>query len=333
MQTGSLAALDALVRDHDSFLHLSHVNPDADGIGSALAMSRWLRALGKRSQVLLPSAVPRRLRFLYRPDEIEIATPAHHGIPGDAVVMLYDVSSLRRFGLLEAPLRACPNPKVVVDHHDDDLEFDALAFVDVDAGATAQVVYEILEAKGVPVTLDLALPLYVALVADTGSFNYGKTSPRTHVIAARLLEAGVKPLEVHGLLEGSRSLDSLRVTGQVMASIEVDGTDPRIAHATLREPALSNGGHEPLDTGDLVNQTISLEGVVAGFLLVQAAHDTTRLSFRSKGDVSVLETAKSFGGGGHVNAAGATVASPLEVVRPLVLERLRESLAGQLGKP
>jgi phosphoesterase RecJ-like protein len=334
VDSSRLRDLDALIRAHQHFLHVTHVNPDADGIGSALAMSRWLRQLGKTSRVVVPSPVPKRLQFLANGQEIGVATEASPvAIPGDAVVLVYDISTLSRLGVLEAPVRDFQGPRVVLDHHDGDVEFESLALVDPSAGATAQVVFEILEAAGVPLTMDLALPLYVALISDTGSFNYGKTSPRSHEMAARLLAAGVKPLDVHGQLEGTRSLASLRALGEVLAAIEIDGQDSRLAHATLPHDLLHNGGSEPLDAGDLVKSTISLEGVQAGVLFVQASPTSTRLSFRSKGDVSIVEIAKSLGGGGHRNAAGATVNEPIDRVRETVLARMRESLRQQLGPP
>jgi len=327
-----LKQLDALIERHDEFIHVTHVNPDADGIGSALAMSRYLTSLGKRSRVVIPSPLPRRLAFFTRPGEIQsvIAPDIPHFSP-DAVVALYDISNLGRLGTLEAPLRASRAPKVVFDHHDGDADLDGLAFIDEGAGATGQVIFEVLEARHVHISVDLALPLYVALVADTGSFNYGKTSPRTHVIAAALLEAGVRPLEVHGMLEGTRSLAAVRALGEVVAGIQVDGEDSRIAHATLRHELLSTGGSEPLDAGDLVNYTIALDGVLAGVLFVQVEPRVTRLSFRSKAGVSVVETARALGGGGHMNAAGATVTAPLEEVRTRVLTHLRKSLGEQVG--
>lgn len=330
MDPALLKKLESLIASRSTFRHVTHVNPDADGFGSALAMSRHLRRLGKDSQVLLPSPLSRRLAFLPRDGEVTIVKDGA-ALPSDAVFLLYDFSTLTRLGGLEAEVRRSTHPKVVFDHHDGAIEFEALAFVDTSAGATAQMICDLLEALRVPIDLDLAEPLYVGLVSDTGSFNYGKTTPHSHVVAARLLEAGVDPLRIHGLLEGSNSLSALKVAARVMLTLAIDPAEPRLAHATLPHDQWLEGREDALDVVDLVNQTIGLDGVQAGVLFIQVAPDTTRLSLRSKGSMSIVDVAKSFGGGGHVNAAGATIPGPPDANRDRVLSALREAVAAQLG--
>lgn len=319
-----------LVEERSTFLHVTHVNPDADGFGSALAMHRWLLSQGKDSRVLLPSPLPRKIEFLARPGEVRVVS-ADEPLPEDAVFIVYDVSSLGRLGALEAAVRRSKPPVVVFDHHDGDIDFDALAFVDVTAGATGQVIFELLEAWGADITEDLALPLYVAIVADTGSFNYGKTSPRTHEIAGHLIAAGVKPLQVHGLLEGTKTLEAMHAGGEVLRTVTIDPEDARAAHAIMTVAQYSSGGADALEMLDLVNHTIALRGVLAGVLFVEAAPAVTRLSLRSKGDTSIVEVARAFGGGGHRNAAGATIHRPLREIQEQVLARIRQALVDQHG--
>jgi phosphoesterase RecJ-like protein len=328
-----LAELDRLVDAHDAFVHVTHVNPDADGLGSALAVSRWLTRSGKDSRVALPAPLPQRLAFLVRPGEVEVVSDPGAQLPADPCWMLYDVASLERLGSLGPAVRDGRGPVVVLDHHDADAELAATCFVEPEAGATAQVVFDLLVGRGVTIDLDLALPLYVGLVADTGSFNYGKTTPHTHEVAASLLRAGVDPLWVHGELEGRRPLDAVRVAGKVMAELAVDPRDPRLAHATVGHELFRSVGADALESVDLVNHTVALDGVRAGVLLVEAEPAATRLSFRSKGATSIVEVARSFGGGGHRNAAGATVPGRADAVREEVLGRLREALAAQHGPP
>jgi phosphoesterase RecJ-like protein len=282
--------------------------------------------------VVVPSPVPHRLRFLAGDGEIEVVDVANgFAVPDGAVVMLYDVSTPTRLGALEAPVRANRQPMVVFDHHDAAIEFDALALVDVTAGATAEIVFRLLEARNAPLAPEVAFPLYVALVADTGSFNYGKTTAFSHRMAARLLEAGVSPPAVHSDIEGHRTLAAVRAAGAAVAGIHVDRLDPRIAHATLSLETWLATAPEHVESGDIVNHTLAVEGVLAGVLLLAVAPRTTRVSMRSRGAASVLEVAEAFGGGGHRNAAGATVAGSPDEVRENVLSKLRAELARQLG--
>jgi phosphoesterase RecJ-like protein len=329
----TLSKLRDVIDRHEVFVQVTHVNPDGDGLGSAMAMSRWLRSQGKEARVVLPSAPSKRLAFLASPGELDVLDGAPPRLPAGTVFMLHDVSTLRRLGIMEPIVRKSTEPIVVFDHHDGAIELDGLAVVDADAGATAQVVYDVLTAWNAPMALDIALPLYVGLLADTGSFNYGKTSPHTHEVAARLLAAGVDPLWVHGQLEGRKSAEGMRIAGEVLRHLRVDDEDPRIAWLMLPMDLWKREGDSILEAVDLVNQTIAVDGVEAGALLIHAERGRTRLSMRSKGKTSVLETAKAFGGGGHVNAAGASIDEEPDALLPKLLARLRADLRAQLGPP
>ncbi len=334
MLTSFSNRLRELIDGHESFLHITHVNPDADGVGSALAMHRWLKRQGKRSRVIVPSEFPAGLSFMHEEGEVELGDPEELSPwPEDAVTIVYDVSSLRRFAGLETALRAAKGPMLCIDHHAAETDFDCDSLIDQSAGATGQMVQLVLEQLGVELDLELAMPLYVAIVADTGSFNYGKTTPATHLCAARLLEAGVDPLDVHGHLEGNHPYEALRAAGEAVARIELDPQDPRIACLILDEDLRASAGPEGLEGLDLVNRTIAIRGVLAGVLIKQHGETESRLSFRSKGRVSVVEAARAFGGGGHPNAAGAAQDRPPEAIKAEVLAKLREELDRQLGPP
>ncbi len=333
MDATLLQRLDDIVTSHAVFRHVTHVNPDADGLGSALAMSRHLRALGKDSEVVIPSPLPRRLAFLASEGEVRVLSGGAPVLPADAVTMLYDISTLDRLGALAESVRRSSAPVVVFDHHDGTIEFECLALVEETAGATAQVIFDVLDARRVPITADIALPLYVAIVSDTGSFNYGKTTPHTHRVAARLLEAGLDPLAIHGRLEGGRTLVAVRTGAAVLSTLEVDAVDPRIAHATMTAAQFAAGGADALEMLDLVNHTIAIEGVQAGALFIENAAGSLRLSLRSRGGTSIVGTARHFGGGGHENAAGATLLKPLAAGRAEALARLRADIAAQHGPP
>jgi len=329
----TLAKLREIIDGHDSFVQVTHVNPDGDGLGSALAMSRWLRSQGKDARVVLPNAPSKRLAFLAEPGELDILDGATPRIEPRTVFMLHDISTLRRLGVMEPVVQRSTETIVVFDHHDGAIELEGLAVVEAEAGATTQVVYDVLAAWNVQMDRSLALPLYVGLIADTGSFNYGKTSPHTHEVAARLLEAGIDPLWVHGQLEGRKSAEGMRLAGEVLRGLVIDDVDPRIAWLMLPLDAWQRGGDATIEAIDLVNQTIAIDGVQAGALLIHATRGRTRLSMRSKGTTSILETAQAFGGGGHVNAAGAGIDEEPETLLPKLLTRLREDLVAQLGPP
>ena len=306
------------IRRHRRFVLTSHVRPDGDSIGSALALAWALRALGKDARVINRDRVPLQLADFPGVDEIEMAET----IPPDTdAVIVLECGDLERTGLADLDRFHVIN----VDHHPGNTGYGAVQWFDGAAAACGEMVFEIITELGAPMTTDMATQLFVAIVTDTGSFRYPGVSPRTFSISARLLEAGADPVAVARRLFDSNTLGRLRLQGAVLQSMELHESE-RVALLHLDKGALAATGGTAEETDGLINLPLSVKAIQAVVFFKQTDNGQYRISLRSKGDIDVGRVARSFGGGGHKNASGCTLTGALPELKAKIFERLLPEL-------
>jgi phosphoesterase RecJ-like protein len=212
-----------------------------------------------------------------------------------------------------------------IDHHADNRRYGDVNWIEPAAAATGEMVFDLLEAAGFPVTAPIAVNLYTAIVTDTGSFRYSNTTPRTFRIAARLLEGGADPAAVAIALYETRHLAGLHLLGRILQQVETnaDGTAAWVVidRSQTQSPDL-------LEAEDFITYPRSLRTAKVAVLFRELAREV-KVSLRAKGEVNVARIAAAFGGGGHANAAGAVVKGDLPAVKAAVLGAVREALASR----
>jgi phosphoesterase RecJ-like protein len=242
----------------------------------------------------------------------------------DAVFVL-ECGDLARTGLAGLDRDALVN----IDHHPGNTLFGAINWFDGGAAACGEMVFEVIRALDVPLSVEMATHLYVAILTDTGSFHHSSLSPLTFDICRQLLEAGVDPVAVAHTVFDNCTVGRLRLFGAVMSTLETDASG-RLATIRLdRAMAQASGGH-PDDTEGLINMPLTVPGIQAVVFFKEADSGTFRVSFRSKGIIDVGAVAGGFGGGGHKNAAGCTVAGSLEEARASILPLVNEAISRAL---
>lgn len=304
----------------------THVTPDGDGLGSAVALLRTLVAMGKRATVINCSVAPKELRFIYRRGEFEVYSREKHELEvlGADAVVATDIGNSSRMGKMEPVVRASRGAKIVIDHHVYENDLFDTPYIVIGASSTAELTFELIAALGGAVTKEIAEPLYVGLVADTGSFAYDATTPRAHRFAARLLEAGVDPHAMWRRMTCNKPLLKMHVFGRLLASL-VPEHDGRVVWCKADIPFLKETGVEPRDAFEIVNHVLHVQGVEAGAFFLQLGGDKTKVSLRSAGRIDVHGICASYGGGGHKFAAGCTVDHvPFPETVRQVLDRLGE---------
>ena len=314
------AVLAPLSRPAGRALMLGHVHPDADVLGTLLALGDVLAARGWRVIEGGPHPAPAVLSFLPGIERYRILTTIDG--PLDVVVLTDCPNPARTEGLIEAT-RATGAVILNIDHHPDNHRYGDVDWIDTSAAATGEMVHRLVTALGAPLTPAIATNLFTAIHTDTGSFRYSNTTAETFRIAAALVTAGADPALVSGRLYECRQADALRWLGEALRRIEVSA-DARVAWLALPSGVVPESF---IEGEELVNYPRSIETVQVACLLRQLG-DRVKVSLRGKGQVDVNRIAARFGGGGHPNAAGCTVAGALPAVTREVLAAVRAALDG-----
>jgi phosphoesterase RecJ-like protein len=301
-------------------LMLGHVHPDADVLGTLLALGDVLAARGWHVIEGGPHPPPANLSFL--PGVERYRTLSTVEGPLDVVVMTDCPNPARTEGLIQAA-RATGATILNIDHHPDNRRYGDVNWIDTSAAATGEMVYRLVTALEAPVTPAIATNLFTAIHTDTGSFRYSNTTAETFRIAAGLVAAGAEPGLVSNRLYECRQADSLRWLGDALRRVEVS-PDARVAWLALPSGVVPESF---IEAEELVNYPRSIESVQVACLLRQLG-DQVKVSLRGKGHVDVSRIAARFGGGGHPNASGCTVAGELSAATRDVLAAVREALEG-----
>ena len=307
-------------------LLVSHAVPDGDSVGTLLALGLALEAIGKEALMAIPEEVPALYRFL--PGWRKIKKCGEIETVPDTVVFL-DCTDTERAGNELAECLREGSPSVVnIDHHVSNQLFGQINLVDEKAAATAEIVYELLQLLNIEISSDIAVALYTAIVTDTGNFRYSNTTPRTHRVAAELLERGADLNLVRKYLYEMRPLESLYMTREALKTLQITD-DGRIAWMALTQDVLKKA--QAADyygyLEGLINYPRSIAGVEIAVFFREIEPGTVKIGFRSKeDDVDVNLLAGQFGGGGHQKASGCTVKGELNAVIEEVISKAHSFL-------
>ena len=304
---------DVIARAGERFVITSHHNPDGDAIGSLLGLARAMRAAGQ--DVILAHAdappVPDDIAFLVAVGE-SIAQELPSDI-GERVLIAVDCASELR--MWNTPIHEAARLVVNIDHHQDNTRFGDLNLIEPNASSTAEVVVGVLEQAGWPLTREIAEPLYVGLVTDTGRFGYSNTRPRAHRVAAAMIEAGVDPAAISRRLYEEQPLDRLLLLGRALEGAQSLAGGRMLAAVLTRADFEAAGGN---DTEGIVEVMRGVRGMRAAALVSEAGPaGMYRVSLcTADPDVDVSAIAREEGGGGHRAAAGFSTARAPEDLLP-----------------
>ena len=308
--------LDCLYR-HERFVITTHVRPDADAIGSQVALGRFLRALGKEVTLLNSDPPPDNLGWLPDIGAVQVFDGAPEQlkqIAGADVLLVVDTNALHRIGKLADPVTNSGARKVLIDHHTEPETWFDLTYARDTASSTGELVYELIAAHDADAIDEaIATALYSAILTDTGSFRYSSVTPAVHRIVADLMERGnLLPEVIYTRLYDTKSLEGLRLLSRSLGTIRLH-YDDQVGYMVVSRRMLEETGATSDDTEGFVSYVHSIDGVRVALLFTETVSGT-KVSFRSKGDMHVNKWAQAFGGGGHRNASGAYVRQPLEDV-------------------
>lgn len=308
----------------------THINADGDGCGSETALARILAARGMSVKIVNPTPWPETYEFLLGDDVEDATSEGAAAVRKADLLVVLDISDVKRLGSLADAVRGYKKPKLVIDHHvpSDEPPSDVI-LSDTTACATGELIYDLAVTLGAEITPQVAVALYVALLTDTGGFRFSNTSARCLSIAGQLLAAGVEPEEMYRRLYASHPIGRLHLLRDALATLEVDPAYG-ISWISVAAGAAEEYGLKSEDLEGLAEHPRSVGGTRMAVFFRDLGHGKIKVSFRSTGDVDVNEFARKFGGGGHRRAAGALIPGTLEEVRHTVITAARE-FTGSIG--
>jgi phosphoesterase RecJ-like protein len=291
------------LRKASTVIVCAHVRPDGDAVGSVLGMTLALRAAGIPAVPTLADDRPAPSTYSFLPGH-SLYVPAIDLDPPSVFVAL-DTPVADRLGGAEG-LMSEAGSTIVFDHHPGHASYGDICVCDPSMAATGQIIWRFLAPLGIAPTPDIALPLYVALMSDTGRFGYDNTSPDALRDAADMLEVDVDPAYAARMVYQERSAASLEIEARAVTRLTV-ANDSRVAWTYLTDVDFADTGALPEEAEHVIDATRALAGVDVVVLLRQKGSEV-RGNLRSKTGVDVSAVASAFGGGGHRAAAGFTVA-------------------------
>ncbi len=309
------------------FLLTSHARPDGDSIGSQLALAYALELLGKEVRLVNSDPAPEHYMDFPGVARIEIRRAVFERDIEALIVM--ESSDLKRTGVEGLEGRFTIN----IDHHQGNTHFGDINWLDESAAACGELVFYVVQKLGVPLTLEIATHIYLAILTDTGSFHYSGITPATFDICRQCVEAGVNPAAMARRVFDSNSFGKLKLIGALLDHMDLLD-DGRLAVLSLDDGLLNATGTTHNDTEGVINLPLTAREIQAVAFFKVGADGDIRVSLRSKYDVDVRSVAVHHGGGGHKNASGFTLRGTLEDVRPAVIAELREAIAlGMRSRP
>ncbi len=307
------------IQNNHSFLVVAHENPDGDAIGSTLGLALALRDIGKDVTAFNVDGVPDIMGFIPENDFLV------NGVPTDKVFdvcFVLDSGDLRRAGI---DVKAIAQTVINVDHHPHS-DFGDICYLDTEASATAVMIYRILEACEYDISTSVAKCLYLGILSDTGSFRYSSANPEAFDVSSKLVERGVDPWEMACSLYESYPPERMKLLSLVLPSLDISPCG-RYASMAMTLEDLRQSGATSEHADGFVNYPRAIRGVEVALFFNQKDAQTFKVSFRSRGTVDVGTLSRELGGGGHHNAAGATLSGSLKTTRRTVYSLLDKLLA------
>jgi bifunctional oligoribonuclease and PAP phosphatase NrnA len=322
-----------LIKKSNSIILSTHTQPDGDGIGSQVALYWALKKIGKEVRIVNVDEIPRKYEFLDSHKMIENFRSLKKPLQKSDLAFIFDTNDSELLLELWPELQTKCGQVIFVDHHpilDRSPIDEKKNIIDTGASSTGQITYNLIKSLGVPLDAQIALPIYTSIVFDTNYFRYIRGSPTPHLIAAELLRHDIEPQKVHRHLFGNHTQNKLRFLAQILGLIEYE-FDGRLALVKLKKEDMKRLGVEMDETRDIIDMMMNVETVEAAVLFREDAENFFKLSFRSKGLLTVGHLAQSLGGGGHNFASGAYIRTPYKDIRDKVVKAF-EKLFGDLEK-
>ena len=309
---------------------LPHRNPDGDALGSTLALNFFLIQKGHNVKVVSPNDYPSFLKWL--PGEVDVLkynqTPklVRDFIREADLIFTLDFNALTRIEDLTNIVKNATGEKIMIDHHEAPEDYAKLKYSDPSMSSTCEMVYNVIKSiDNRAFTKEIASCLYTGIMTDTGSFRFSSTTAETHKVIAHLVEVGADGTEIHQNIYDSSSFKRLKLLGLTLSNLVKIPHLP-VVFMTLTQNELESCNYKKGDTEGFVNYGLTLNNVIFSCIMIESEIEgKIKMSFRSQGDFSVNDFARTyFSGGGHHNAAGGMSMDNMKATVALFKKAVKE---------
>ena len=303
-----------------------HVSPDGDAVGSVLALFNALKSLNKDCYIISKDTLSENLKFLKGSDEItgEITEP----VDETDIVVVLDCGNLER---VSANLKEFTGTIVNIDHHLSNDKYGDINYIDANAAATAEIVFELLNLMGISfekensVIKDIGTCMYTSIVTDTGAYRHSNVTERTHKISATLKKIGVDNTFIYQSLFDNKDFSRIKLIGKALSSMQLI-LNGKVALLEIDKNFTADLGIDIGDTSDIISYGLQIKGVEVT-LLLKEVEDGVKASLRAKSYVDVRKIAEVFGGGGHIRASGIKIKNmSMEEAKYEILNEIQKEL-------
>ena len=303
-----------------------HVSPDGDAVGSVLALFNALKSLNKDCYIISKDTLSENLKFLKGAGEItgEITEP----VDETDIVVVLDCGNLER---VSANLKEFTGTIVNIDHHLSNDKYGDINYIDANAAATAEIVFELLNLMGISfekensVIKDIGTCMYTSIVTDTGAYRHSNVTERTHKISATLKKIGVDNTFIYQSLFDNKDFSRIKLIGKALSNMQLI-LNGKVALLELDKAFTEDLGIDIGDTSDIISYGLQIKGVEVT-LLLKEVEDGVKASLRAKSYVDVRKIAEVFGGGGHIRASGIKIRNmSMEEAKYEILNEIQKEL-------
>jgi phosphoesterase RecJ-like protein len=314
MRNDPVSLISKKIIESERIVITSHLRPDGDSICTALALSFMGELLGKEVAIINRDNTPFPFNNFPDIEKVQIGdiAPQHFDI-----IIFLECANVSRSGQDNLDNYF----KVNIDHHHSNDYYADINWVNPNASAVGEIVYELGEKLNIQFTPQIASHLYCAIVSDTGSFQFSNTTAKSFEVCHRLVNNGADPIKISDLLFNNNLPEKIKLLGRVLSTLQMN-EEGNIAVITMFKEDLQSLNLRETDTEDITTIARSIKGVELVLFFKEMDKDTFRISIRSKDTANAAVVAEKFGGGGHVHAAGFTVSGKYEKLLKEIPEKV-----------
>ncbi len=304
----NLKELCRYLKKHNNYVILTHISPDGDTLGSAFALALALKSIGKNAFVVSNDDIPQKFNYFVKPANLK-------SFDYETIIAV-DVADARLLGSLYE--KYADKVELTIDHHISNTRYAKRLYLDDNASATAECIFELIKKLRVKITPLIATCLYTGIATDTGCFKYSNVTPKTHLIAAELCKSGIDAAEINRRMFDTKSRNQVELEKMVLETAEFHFND-RCMLLTVTSEMQEKSGCEQSELEGVAAMSRTVEGVKVGVSIKQTEPDLYKISVRTYEPFDASRICAQLGGGGHRAAGGCSVSGTLSEVKEKIL--------------